>query len=378
MRRKQPLARCDLKRRNHSEGSKSSKTSINLEEDERQPALLDHGNGINILKSLYKNQVTKRPQLPSWFMALGYVRLTTQYRSISLSLSLSLNMMWRDTKLLALGLITVLLHACFFSICVANSNKTCRPSSCGDIQNISDPFRLKGDPDGCGDRKYELVCENNHTMVKLYHRKYYVAEINYPNHTIRVVDPSLKKGNCFSTPPYSLTRANFSYEGLYGYTYGDPYQLPYEWRLRPTLLMNCDGPVSGHNYIPIVPCNSPSSQTYAYAVVGDSMQVSDIPYSCTMGVTIVTRLLKAHSDHSNRSMANLQEELLRGVEISFLPFRCKECDVNETQCCNPDFAKNTIQCETCDYGYEIPTRNGKNYSKILLNEYNIDLLRVLM
>lgn len=87
VRRKQPLARCDLKRRNHSEGSKSSKTSINLEEDERQPALLDHGNGINTLKSLYKNQVTKKPQLPSWFMALGYVWLTTQYWSISLSLS---------------------------------------------------------------------------------------------------------------------------------------------------------------------------------------------------------------------------------------------------------------------------------------------------
>lgn len=280
--------------------------------------------------------------------------------------SLSLNMMWRDTKLLALGLKTVLLHACFFSICVANSNKTCRPSSCGDIQNISDPFRLKGDPDGCGDRKYELVCENNHTMVKLYHRKYYVAEINYPNHTIRVVDPSLKKGNCFSTPPYSLTTENFSYI--------DPYQLPCEWRLKPTLLMNCDGPVSGHNYIPIVPCHSPSSQRYAYALVGDSMQVSDIPYSCTMGVTIVTRLLKAHSAHSNRSMANLQEELLRGVEISFLSFRCKECYVNETQC-SPDFAKNTIQCESYMYvDDEKPTRNGKNYSKILLNEYNIDLL----
>ena len=98
VRRKQPLARCDLKRRNHSEGSKSSKTSINLEEDERQPALLDHGNGINILKSLYKNQVTKKPQLPSWFMALGYVWLTTQYRSISLSLSLSLSLSEYDVE----------------------------------------------------------------------------------------------------------------------------------------------------------------------------------------------------------------------------------------------------------------------------------------
>ena len=85
--------------------------------------------------------------------------------------------------------------------------------------------------------------------------------------------------------------------------------------------MNSDGPVIARNYIPIVLSNSPFSQTYAYALVGDSMQVSDIPYSCTMGVTMVARLVKAQLDHNNRSMSNLQEELLRGVEISFLLFR---------------------------------------------------------
>ena len=193
-------------------------------------------------------------------------------------------------------------------------------------------------------------------MVELNHRKYYVAEINYLNHTIRVVDPSLKKGNYFSSPLYSFTIENFTYGEL-------PYQLPYEWRLKSTLLMNCDGPVIGRNYIPIVPCNSPSSQTYAYALVGDSMQVSDIPYSCTMGVTMVTRLVKARSDHSNHSMSNLQEELLRGVEISFLPFRCEECGRNEQ--CVQNFNENTIKCEEAVHFYndvEDHTRNGKNCS----------------
>ena len=263
-------------------------------------------------------------------------------------------MMMRETKLVRLGIIAAFLHACFFSICAANSNTTCKSSSCGDIQNISYPFRLKGDPAGCGIHEYELVCENNHTMVELHHRKYYVAEINYLNHTIRVVDPSLKKGKCFSSPLYSFTRENFPYGEL-------PYQLPCEWRLKSTLLMNCDGPVIGRNYIPIVPCNSPSSQIYAYALVGDSMQVSDIPNSCTMGVTMVTRLVKAKLDHSNRSMTNLQEELLRGVEISFLPFCCEECSQNETQCVL-NFNENTIKCEAYN-DLEDHTRNGKNCSK---------------
>ena len=123
-------------------------------------------------------------------------------------------MMRRETNLVGLGIIAAFLHACFFSICAANSNNTCKSSSYGDIQNISYPFRLKGDPAGCGIPEYEWVCENNHTMVELNHRKYYVAVINYLNHTIRVVDPSLKKGNCFSSPLYSFTREHFTYGEL--------------------------------------------------------------------------------------------------------------------------------------------------------------------
>ncbi|KAL5851267.1 hypothetical protein ACOSQ3_006385 [Xanthoceras sorbifolium] len=39
-------------------------------------------------------------------------------------------------------------------------------SSCGDIKNISYPFRLKGDPARCGDHHYELSCQSNKTILE--------------------------------------------------------------------------------------------------------------------------------------------------------------------------------------------------------------------
>ena len=238
-------------------------------------------------------------------------------------------MMFREAKLVVLALF----HTFFLAICAANGNQTCRPSSCGDIQNISYPFRLKGDPSGCGDPDYELVCENNRTMINSRNGdKYDVADINYDHSTIRVVDPGVKKGNCFSTPLYSLSYYSFDSN--------------YYWRRvsNTTVLMNCEQPISDSNYIPITPCNSSnvtssSSQAYVYALVGggDSLLVNDIKYSCTILSTIVTRSLKP----GNLSMSDLQEVLLLGLDLSFLRLRC-ECFAEEY--CDPDITKNTVKC----------------------------------
>ncbi|WKA07606.1 hypothetical protein VitviT2T_025408 [Vitis vinifera] len=241
-------------------------------------------------------------------------------------------MMFREAQLVALALF----HTFLLAICAANGNQTCRPSSCGEIQNISNPFRLKGDPFGCGDPDYELVCENNRTMVNVREgEKYYVADINYDHYTIRVVDPGVEKGNCLSTPLYSL-----SYYSFHSYYY---------WVLgvtNTTVLMNCEQPISDGNYIPITPCNrsnvtSSSSQTYVYALVGgELLRVHDIKYSCTILRTIATRFLK----HDNLSMSDLQEVLLLGLDLSFLRFRCKsECEVKGLNC-ERNYSNYTVQC----------------------------------
>lgn len=254
--------------------------------------------------------------------------------------------MLKEERLVGVGLIT-LLHVGFLSICIASENQPCRPSSCGDIAKISDPFRLKGDPSGCGDRQYELACENNRTIINLNHKKYYVAQINYHNYTIRVVNPGIRKGNCFSTPLYSLTSQQLGY--------GDPYYWRHKWEINTTVLLNCTIPVNDHNLIPIIHCNtsgnSSSSLTYSYALVGNP-KLRDVPYSCAIGTTLFYRSA-AVSQPRNRSMSDLQDELLMGVELSFLHYRCsRECNV-QGRYCHLNYIHSTLQCKivptVCDY-----------------------------
>ncbi|KAL6321121.1 hypothetical protein AAG906_012893 [Vitis piasezkii] len=219
-------------------------------------------------------------------------------------------MMLREAKVVAL----TVFHTFLLAICAANGNQTCRPSSC--------------DASGCGDPDYELVCENNRTMVNLEHGKYYVADINYDNYTIRVVDPGWKRATSIFLNPHEATNT--------------------------TVLMNCEQPISDGNYIPITPCNrsnvtSSSSQAYVYALVGggDSLLVNDIKYSCTISRTIITQFLKP----GNLSMSDLQEILLQGLDISFLPFRCKsECHMKGPYC-DLDWTKNTVKWYSFGYWF---------------------------
>ncbi|KAJ9679807.1 hypothetical protein PVL29_021655 [Vitis rotundifolia] len=199
-------------------------------------------------------------------------------------------MMLSEGKLAAVGLITFL-HACILSVCVAWKYQ-------------SDPFWLKGNnTSGCGDPNYKLACEDNRTTLELYKGKYYVANINY---------------------------------------------LDRKWGSASTVFLNCTVRISNINYIPIIPCNnsngtSSSSQTYAYALIGD-VRASDIPYSCTIGRCLITQW-KVLSGSSNRSMPDLQEKLLMGLELSFLNVICStSCKGN----CTVDFYKNGVHCGEYD------------------------------
>ena len=256
----------------------------------------------------------------------------------SLSLSLSKFMMSREENLVGVGLLTIL-HVCFLSVCVADKNQTFK-SSCGDM-NISDPFQLVDDyASDLGYPYLNLICENNRTMVNLdYGGKYHVADINYSSHTIRVVDPGLKKkgmGNCFSYPLYYLS------DGLDGYYF--PTNSSF------VVFITCPWPITGDKihskYIPIIPCNtnrsSPFSQPYAYAIVGD-LKFRDIPDSCILDGNIVTQS-KAVAEGRHLSMSDLQEELLMGFELSFLYSICAiECQVKGLSC-DLNFTSNTFKC----------------------------------
>ncbi|XP_034710667.1 uncharacterized protein LOC117933419 [Vitis riparia] len=295
-------------------------------------------------------------------------------QSISLSLSLSKLIMLREAQLVGVGLMTVVIHACFLSVCVAKHHKyqRCSPSSCGDMRNISYPFRLQDDPPSCGYPEYELICENNRTMINLYGGKYLVTQINYHNYTIRVVDPGRKKDNCLIPSPLHSIGAYYT-----EYNYESPYYWPFKWRAvyspSPSepisytiVLMNCEQSNTHDNYIPIIPCNttgysSSSSPTYAYAVVGYNVFLGDIPYSCTIGTYMIIQPLKAFPEPSNLSMSDLQDYLLLGLQLSFLSHFCDhQCKMEGLYCRYEHFFGNAgFKCQESRNEYS-PDTSEKN------------------
>ncbi|KAK9994751.1 hypothetical protein SO802_024454 [Lithocarpus litseifolius] len=232
----------------------------------------------------------------------------------------------------------VLVH----STCCATTamvNHTCSASSCGNSHNISFPFRLKTDPENCGDPRFELSCENNHTvLLYLSGRKYYVQEISYNNYTIRIVD---------STPNFSLYR----YSSIYPYS-------TYRWKKtkseinlqqlsRSVVLLSCEKPVNSPLYLDTTTCNYndnsssiSDSKRYRYVKVGRT-NVSEVEESCKVEKMFRTSW-PINNDDPNISCTDVHNELVYGFELSWLQSNCESYCLNSNFCFLND--TNHLQC----------------------------------
>ncbi|VVA36514.1 PREDICTED: rust resistance kinase Lr10 [Prunus dulcis] len=230
------------------------------------------------------------------------------------------------------------------SLCCLSCNakddyrQQCEPSWCGK-HNISHPFRLKHDPEKCGDSRYELSCEkNNLTVLYLYSGTYYVQAINYNNYTIRVVDANLHKDNCSSIPHYSLSSYNFSD--------GDPYWI-YQRRgkggpwwdkvhvklSKPIIFLTCETPVISPLYVDTAPCNgamwSSTSNGHSYVSVDERLFVSNLREFCRIELMfmISSQLTK------NNSYIDIHNEMIYGFELTWVQWGCYiDSDTNKVNC----------------------------------------------
>ncbi|XP_030954726.1 LEAF RUST 10 DISEASE-RESISTANCE LOCUS RECEPTOR-LIKE PROTEIN KINASE-like 2.4 [Quercus lobata] len=201
----------------------------------------------------------------------------------------------------------------------------CPPSSCGNIHNISYPFRLKSDPEICGDSRYELSCENNRsTVLYLFAGKYHVQEINYNKRTIRVVDSGIRKDNYFSFPSYSLNSYNFSQYRSARTNYlpkrTGKTELP-----RSMVLMSCEKPVNSLFYLDASTCNIDSGEDfkkrYRYVKVGRT-NARDVEDSCKVERMFLTSW-PGNVDPVNTSCTDVHNELVYGFELSWLSVICE-------------------------------------------------------
>ncbi|KAL2318186.1 hypothetical protein Fmac_032062 [Flemingia macrophylla] len=226
----------------------------------------------------------------------------------------------------------------------------CPPSSCGEITNITHPFRLKGDPIGCGDKRYELACENDVTVLYLYWGKYNVEAINYDNFTVRVVDPGLQQQNCSSLPRYFLSLSNFS--DAIGYSdITDPYQASYridysvDQVFQHIVLLNCSHPVADNDkYVNSGSCVKWESEGYIYAIAGDLI-AEDFEVGCHVKLVTPTSWRGLHTH--KLSYTTILEALLYGFDISWMAGACDHKCGNlsaQRSDCQFDSSKHALRC----------------------------------
>jgi len=254
--------------------------------------------------------------------------------------------MFRGMNVLFACYIAFVLQLLVFQTCHSNNITTlCAPSSCGNIQNISYPFRLNTDPQSCGNNNYTLICENNiSTVLNLYSGKYYVQAINYGNFTIRVVDAGVQD-NCCSIPLYSLAPDNFSDGDPYTWynykqvpppevsegfvDYWGPRYLP---RLSlPMIFMSCENTVNSPLYVDTAPSglnygsgnysNSSLVTRSNYVTLG-GMNASDLIELCSIEKIF---LLPKKNYTDKYSFEEIHSDLAYGFELSWYNINCKKC-----------------------------------------------------
>ncbi|KAF7142078.1 hypothetical protein RHSIM_Rhsim06G0112200 [Rhododendron simsii] len=241
----------------------------------------------------------------------------------------------------------LLVIALFLGNCYAETSLNC-VSSCGNI-NIKHPFRVKGDPENCGNKTYELECEHNRLALDLFSSaKYYVHAINYNNYTIRLVDVGLQRGNCSSLPLYSLSDLNFTYYGAKPYSLLLKYIYegisgthdPIPWNISVALWVDCEKPVKKSPFYTdsntgasscIRKSTSSSSllsgekRHYSYFLYGTNLGASDMADQCKIDEIVMSTLQwPADKGEANLSFSDFHSRLEYGFELSWLSFPCSE------------------------------------------------------
>ncbi|KAK7266887.1 hypothetical protein RIF29_19547 [Crotalaria pallida] len=252
------------------------------------------------------------------------------------------------------------------------ANQPCLPSTCGKFHNIiTHPFRLKTDPTHCGDKRYELECHNNATLLlTLFSGKYHVIQIDYKRYKIRLADAGVMEDahNCTSFIP-----RYFLYDGSFN-LFVDPRDFESEPfildPIDPTRIayFNCTEPVNDPKYVKADNANGDHGcghvGGHVYAVMEPTIyeyRVRDIEVGCSLMVATLagTRLSEA-GNGGNVSYGEIRRVVGEGFELSWLPVVCEERCGRGSDCNVVDEASGEVKCDRrfCHYAYQTTDKCG--------------------
>ncbi|XP_061339232.1 uncharacterized protein LOC133285932 [Gastrolobium bilobum] len=234
------------------------------------------------------------------------------------------------------------------SFCNALSIHDCPASSCGNIPNISYPFRLSGDPPHCGNKRYELVCQkNNATILALLSGKYHVHEIDYKRRKIRVSDAGVTEDtSCSFIPRYFLGSTNLTDDTAHII---NPLSLaPFDDR-GIAAYFNCSNPITNDPRYVKVDTTRCGSGGHIYAVLkkdsSSDFRVMDIKIGCQLKVATFANWAtkKDHNNKKNDSYDDIHNMLAYGFWLSWLHVLCDE-QCAKWMICRP-INDSSIECD---------------------------------
>jgi len=238
----------------------------------------------------------------------------------------------------------------------AQDRPLCAPSSCGKIHNITYPFRLKGNPPGCGLPRYELDCIKNVTVFTLFSGKYHVQNINYKTYKIQLTDAGVEEDTACSIPRYFISLSNFTFIGgpdnyatdpLTFWNWDEtPYSPPY------VAFLNCTDPVTDDpRYVEV--CDS-GGHVYAVLASSHEFTVMDIKVGCHLKAATFTN----NNLYNNVSYSDIHKCLHNGFSLYWvIPVICIEqcgkagrCLINHTT--HQIGCGQNYYCQVLDLEYE--------------------------
>ncbi|KAF9679252.1 hypothetical protein SADUNF_Sadunf07G0120700 [Salix dunnii] len=253
--------------------------------------------------------------------------------------------------------------------CSATTN--CAPFSCGNITNISSPFRLQTDPISCGRKEYELGCENNRTTLYLQRVKYYVqAIVYYPRFTIRLVEADFQKVDCLSIPRHSSHAFDY-----------DPFR--YAYSSFTLTLISCPNPIPSppFNFVNTSSCKngsiySPSfrhMEGYSYVMVSYYMvdghyemvgEIAEVPNLCRIDLIYAPPSYFQLENITNMSLIEVHDILAYGFELSWEEAAC-------------DYVKENIDSATIRNDY-CQCRDGNYTTETIYSDFPSILIVLLI
>uniref|UniRef100_A0ACD5ZL38 Uncharacterized protein n=1 Tax=Avena sativa TaxID=4498 RepID=A0ACD5ZL38_AVESA len=210
----------------------------------------------------------------------------------------------------ALPALVVLSVLAIFASDVEGENQ-CPPFSCGDLHNISYPFRRPGDPAECGVASYELACSNSKAIIYINTGTYYVTGVNYTGSYFWVIDANIDMNSSCPLPQWN--------------------QLPYpSWRLVSSQLidlitegtwacfLNCSRAIKNNSRYKPVTCLSTIS-SFVYVSASGFCSVGQLEPSCGYLAMIPfgPRDSKPNLQGQDASYAGIAEFMRKGFAVGF-------------------------------------------------------------